>query len=76
MTAPVSSTLSNLQQELLKLYTRNISEDDLSAIRMLIGLYFAERTTRAMDTFISEQNLSPQQVAQWAYEHWRSQNRA
>lgn len=67
--------MSNLQLELLKLYARDIPEADLLAIRYMIGLYFAEKSTAAMDKFISDNNLTPQQLANMAYEHWRSKNR-
>ena len=68
--------MSNLQLEILKLYARDVAEQDLLAIRYMIGLYFAEKATAEMDNFISEKGLTPQQIADWAYEHWRSQNRA
>lgn len=61
--------LSNLQLELLKLYARNVSEADLKAIRYLIGLYFAEKATAAMDQFVEENKITPEQLAAWAYEH-------
>lgn len=68
--------MSNLQLELLKLYTRDVAEQDLMAIRYMIGLYFAEKVTDLMDNFASTQELSSQQLANWAYGHWRSQNRS
>jgi hypothetical protein len=68
-------TMSNLQLELLKLYAQEVQESDLLAIRYMIGLYFAEKATTAMDTFVAENNLTPQQLANIAYEHWRSKNR-
>ncbi|MFN0014669.1 MAG: hypothetical protein ACKVU2_08985 [Saprospiraceae bacterium] len=67
--------LSNLQLELLKLYARNVSEPDLKAIRYLIGLYFAEKATAAMDQFAAENKMTPEQLATWAYEHWRAESR-
>ena len=69
-------SMSNIQLELLKLYARNVADQDLLAIRYMIGLYFAEKATTAMDNVIAEKGLTPQQIATWAYEHWRSQNRA
>lgn len=73
---PQPASMSNLQLELLKLYARDIQEADLLAIRYMIGLYFAEKATAAMDNFIAHNNLTPQQLANIAYEHWRTQNRA
>jgi hypothetical protein len=75
MMQPQSKSMSNLQLELLKLYARDVKEADLLAIRYMIGLYFAEKATAAMDDFIENNNLSPQQLANMAYEHWRAQNR-
>jgi hypothetical protein len=69
-------SLNNLQKELLRLYAHQVQDEDLIAIRTMIGLYFAEKATRAMDAFTAEQSLSPQEIANWAYEHWRTQNRS
>ena len=41
--------LTNLQQELLKLYAQQVSETDLQNIRELIGRYFADRLTSLAD---------------------------
>ncbi|MEO8150501.1 MAG: hypothetical protein ABI723_22915 [Bacteroidia bacterium] len=41
--------LSNLQLELLKLYSRNISENDLQAIQKMLGSYFANKAMDATD---------------------------
>jgi len=41
--------LTNLQQELLKLYAQEVSESDLQNIRGLIGQYFADRFTTVAD---------------------------
>jgi hypothetical protein len=68
-------SMSNLQLELLKLYARDVPDGDLMAIRYMIGLYFAEKATAAMDDFITTNNMTPQQLATMAYEHWRAQNR-
>ncbi len=68
--------MSNVQKELLKLYSKNISEEDVKAIRYMLGLYFAEKAARLMDTFAEENKLSPKDLANWAYEHSRAQNRS
>lgn len=49
MQATSKNTLTNLQQELLELYARQISEEDLKNIRELIGAYFAGRLTSLAD---------------------------
>lgn len=37
--------LSNLQLELLKLFSRNVPDEDLLAIKGMIAEYFAKKTT-------------------------------
>lgn len=49
MPATSKTTLTNLQQELLQLYARQVSEEDLQNIRELIGAYFAGRLTSLAD---------------------------
>ncbi|MCB0522797.1 MAG: hypothetical protein KDD27_27885 [Saprospiraceae bacterium] len=68
--------LSNVQKELLKLYAKNVADEDLQALRYIMGLYFAEKASHLMDEFTREKGLSPQDLAKWAYEHYRTQNRA
>jgi hypothetical protein len=38
-----STPLTNLQQELLKLFPQHLSEDDLLNVKALLGQYFAKR---------------------------------
>lgn len=71
---PQPAALTNLQLELLKLFANNVEEQDLLAIRSMIGLYFAEKATTAMNEFIAEKGMTAQQIANWAYEHWRHQS--
>ena len=50
--------LSNLQQELLKLYASNIDEADLLHIRRYIAQYFAEKAIREADQTWDERKYS------------------
>ena len=63
--------LSNLQQELLKLYANNISEENLYEIKQLLTNYFAEKATQAMDKVWEEKGLTPQDMIDWTNEHHR-----
>ena len=67
--------LSNLQQELLKLYGNNVSEEMLLEIKGILARYFAERASNAMDTVWDERGLNPQDMAGWAAEHNRVEDR-
>ena len=60
--------LTNLQQELLKLYAQQVSETDLQNIRELIGQYFANRLTALADTGWEQQGWSEQTMRDWLNE--------
>ena len=57
--------LTNLQQELLKLYAQQVSENDLQNIRELIGQYFANRLTTLADTAWEQKGWSEQTMYDW-----------
>jgi hypothetical protein len=63
--------LSNIQIELLKLYSKNVSDDQLNEIKLLIGKYFAEKTTQAMDKVWNEKKLTDEEMKKWSHEHNR-----
>ena len=45
ISTPTKLPLSNLQMQLLKLYSTGVADDDLKAIQRLIVRYFAEKAT-------------------------------
>ena len=57
--------LTNLQQELLKLYAQQVNENDLQNIRVLIGQYFANRLTTLADEAWEQQGWSEQTMHDW-----------
>ncbi|MDO7853021.1 hypothetical protein [Hymenobacter convexus] len=57
--------LTNLQQELLKLYAQQVSETDLLNIRTLIGQYFAQRLTKLADHAWEQQGWTVQTMHDW-----------
>ena len=63
--------LTNLQLELLKLYANQLPEEQLVEIKMLLGKYFAQKATEAMGKTWQEQQLTPDDMKQWANEHNR-----
>ena len=70
MTAQIAQQpLSNMQMQLLKLYTQNVSEEDLKAIQRLIVRYFAEKATEAADKDWDEKNY---QAEMFKKEHMRT----
>ncbi len=67
----LENSLSNLQIELLKLFSNGIKDEQLEEIKFLLGKYFAQKATEAMDKTWEENNLSAQDMTDWAHEHNR-----
>ena len=65
------SSFSNLQKELLKLYAVNVADEDLLEIRLMIGNYFANKATKAVEDFLIEKNISTSEYNNWQNEHSR-----
>lgn len=64
--------LSNLQLELLKLFSFDLSEQQLRDIRRLLSRYFAAQATEEMDNLWEQQNWSDQTMEAWSKEHMRT----
>lgn len=75
-TLELPSPLSNLQLELLALYAAKVSEEDLYQIKLMIGNYFAEKASKAIDDYLDENNISIEAYNSWADEHNRSKSRS
>jgi hypothetical protein len=54
-----------LQQEMLKLFGREVSEDDLLAIKDMIGKYFLEKLQHKADTGVKEKGYTQQDFDSW-----------
>lgn len=63
--------LSNLQLELLKVFSSQVTDEDLFQIRLMLGRYFARKATEAMDLVWQEKGLTEQDMIDWTYEHHR-----
>lgn len=61
----LNKPLSNLQIELLQLYSQGISDTDLIAIKRLIANYFAEQASNEMDRLWEENNWSNDTMDKW-----------
>ncbi|SFT56548.1 hypothetical protein SAMN04489724_1363 [Algoriphagus locisalis] len=64
--------LSNLQLELLKVFSQNLDDTQLLEIRELLANYFSERTTNEMDKLFSEKNWGAEKIEEWASDHMRT----
>jgi hypothetical protein len=75
-TQELKPSFSNLQLELLKLYANGISDEQLLEIKWLLGRYFAEKATQAMDAFTAEKGLTSEDMLQKSKEHHRRAHRS
>lgn len=67
--------LSNMQQELLRLYGNDVSDETLVEIKGILARYFAEKASNAMDEVWENKDLKPQDMLVWANEHNRAETR-
>ncbi len=66
---------SNVQTELLKLYANDINENQLFEIKLMLGKYFAQQATEAMDKVWEQKNLTTEDMINWTNEHNRTTSR-
>ncbi len=64
----VQAPLSNLQKELLKLYTSNVSETDLLTIKRFLVKFFAEKAITEADKIWDEKGYSNETMKNWLNE--------
>ncbi|EDN68763.1 hypothetical protein BGP_0052 [Beggiatoa sp. PS] len=62
------SPLTNLQMELLELYSTQLSEQELNELKTLIAHFFANRAINEADRIWDEKNLSHQDMEKWLNE--------
>lgn len=65
MISPTPTKFTPLQQELLKLYARNISEEDLIAIKDLIEKYFLNKLQENVDEAVDKEGYTQKDFEEW-----------
>jgi hypothetical protein len=60
-----STRFTALQQELLKLFGREVPEEDLKAIKDLIGKYFLDKLQNKVDEKAKEKGYTQQDFDSW-----------
>jgi hypothetical protein len=63
-----TQSLSNLQQELLKLYSSNIEDADLLHIKKYLATYFADKAIKEADEIWDEKNYTNKTMTEWLNE--------
>ncbi len=64
--------ITNLQRELMKVFSYEVSEEELEDIRDLLSNYFAEKATREMDRLWDERGWTNETMDEWLKEHKRT----
>jgi virulence-associated protein VagC len=57
--------ISNLQLELLKLYSTNLRGNELQELKTLLAGYFAKKAMDEADAIWEQQDLSKEEMTQW-----------
>jgi hypothetical protein len=65
---PTATKLTNLQQELLKVCSRNVSEKELIEIKDLLANYFAEKAIKGASKMWDEKGLTNEDMDNWLNE--------
>ncbi len=61
----VFQKLTDLQLELLKVYSFETNEEDLLAIKQMLAKYFSEKLITKIDAAITINNISEQDINKW-----------
>lgn len=72
MTEVSPGKLTNLQLELLKLFSYQLGEQDLLEVKDLLARYFANKATEDMDAFWESHHLDDSTMDAWLEEHHRT----
>lgn len=64
--------MSNLQLELLELYSESVSDEELKDIKHLLSMYYAQRAIAAADAVWEEKKLSNKTMDQWMKKKMRT----
>lgn len=67
-----SSKLTNLQKELLKVFSMDLEEAQLMEIRSLLANYFAEKVSDEVDLLFKENKWNQDKIEEWAADHPRT----
>jgi len=68
----IQQPLSNLQLELLRLFSQEVEEQDLHAIKQLIAKYFAEKAMDAADKVWDEKGWTEEDSHRLAHTRMRT----
>ena len=65
----MSQPLTNLQVELLKVFSRPVPDEDLTAIKQLLSDYFAKKATSLADEAWQQEGFTEVTMQEWRETH-------
>ncbi len=68
------TSISNIQQELLKLYSADIPDADLLHIKRYLAKYFASKAISEADQIWDAKKYSNEMMEEWLTEHQKSKD--
>lgn len=63
-----SQPLSNVQEELLKLYSADLSSEEIEELKTVLGKYYARKASKFADKIWDEKKYSDKTVEEWLNE--------
>ena len=67
-----TTQLTNLQKELLKTFSFELSEGQLKEVKTLLSKYFAQKATEEVDVLWEKNKWTEDIMNEWLNEHLRS----
>ena len=61
----LKSPLTNVQLELMKMFSHDLDDDDLISLKRTLANFFAEKASTEMDRLWEEKNWSDQTMDNW-----------
>jgi hypothetical protein len=74
MTTFIKQPLNALQLELLELFAREVSNQDLLTIKQMVSDFFAQKAIAEADTLWEEQGYSDDTMTEWLNIHERKKD--
>jgi hypothetical protein len=64
----LATPFTNLQMEILELYSTQLSEQELNELKILLAQFFANRAIKEADKIWDEKHFSHQDMEKWLNE--------
>lgn len=68
-TSVESRTLSNVQMELIKLYSTDLEYNDLMEVKKILANHFAQKAINEADTIWNQKKMSADTMENWLNEN-------